>query len=132
MEALRHYAAYAPAGGPVAARAAELHGELRSNLLRTVVGQYRATGYLWEQYDDETGAAVAERRPCLGLVGGGGVLVFGWGESWPLQVNHLLLYLPPAVGMVQARARAATRSQAGPPWWHCWRRTAHKCFRPPA
>lgn len=34
---------------------AGVYEELRSNLLNNVVGQYHETGYLWENYDDQTG-----------------------------------------------------------------------------
>jgi mannosyl-oligosaccharide glucosidase len=51
--ALHHYAAQA---GPHQARAQELYASLRLNLLRTVLGQYRDTGFFWEHYDDSTGA----------------------------------------------------------------------------
>ena len=53
MQALRHYGATA---GPHQARAADLHQQLRHSLLANIVGQYSSTGYLWEQYDDTTGA----------------------------------------------------------------------------
>ncbi len=49
---MRHYATVA---GPHQGRAAELHAELRGNLVGNIVRQYQATGYLWEQYDDATG-----------------------------------------------------------------------------
>ncbi|KXZ47267.1 hypothetical protein GPECTOR_36g12 [Gonium pectorale] len=52
LRALSHYAA---AGGEVGAAAAAAHDELRSRLLKTLVGNYRKHGYLYEQYDDETG-----------------------------------------------------------------------------
>ena len=32
-----------------------MYGKLRSNVLNNIVGQYNTTGYLWENYDDETG-----------------------------------------------------------------------------
>ena len=52
MQAL-HY--YAEQPGPHAAKAKEVYGQLRSNVLNNIVRQYNATGYLWENYDDETG-----------------------------------------------------------------------------
>lgn len=45
----------AQASGPYAVEAARLHGELRRNLLRTVVGEAQRSGYLWESYDEATG-----------------------------------------------------------------------------
>lgn len=52
LRALREYAARE---GPHAAQAGELARELRGALLRTLVGQYNARGYLWEQYDADSG-----------------------------------------------------------------------------
>jgi mannosyl-oligosaccharide glucosidase len=52
-QGLRHYSATA---GPHQAAAASLHEELRSSLVRNLVEQYNSSGYLWEQYDDTTGA----------------------------------------------------------------------------
>ncbi len=53
MQALHHYAS---ARGPYSQQAAALHQQLRWNLLRNLVWQYSRTGYIWEQYDDVTGA----------------------------------------------------------------------------
>ena len=44
-----------PACGKSIARASELYGELRANLIQTVYSSYNATGYLWENYSDRTG-----------------------------------------------------------------------------
>ncbi|KAG2443621.1 hypothetical protein HXX76_001971 [Chlamydomonas incerta] len=53
---LRSLSYYARAGSPeVAAAAGAAHDELRRRLLRTLVGGYKRQGYLYEQYDDETG-----------------------------------------------------------------------------
>lgn len=52
-QALSHYGAQE---GPHRQQAEALHQELRRNLVGTVVREYRRTGYLWEQYDDATGA----------------------------------------------------------------------------
>lgn len=35
--------------------AGRIHDELRHNILRNVVQQYHTTGYLWENYRDESG-----------------------------------------------------------------------------
>ncbi|CAM9239153.1 unnamed protein product, partial [Hapterophycus canaliculatus] len=32
-----------------------IYSELRSNLLRTLLGGFHSTGYFWEQYDDRSG-----------------------------------------------------------------------------
>jgi mannosyl-oligosaccharide glucosidase len=52
LRALRHYGQVA---GPHQRRASELHDQLRDNLVSNIAGQYSATGYLWEQYDDASG-----------------------------------------------------------------------------
>ncbi|KAK3285625.1 hypothetical protein CYMTET_6780 [Cymbomonas tetramitiformis] len=52
LRALHHYA---QSGGSAAPTAREIYTELRSNLMRNIMQQYYATGYLWEQYDDSTG-----------------------------------------------------------------------------
>lgn len=52
---LRALGRYASAGGPHAGAAREAASELRSALLRTLVGQYNSRGYLYEQYDEATG-----------------------------------------------------------------------------
>ncbi|KAI9314210.1 glycoside hydrolase [Dichotomocladium elegans] len=49
------YNNYMNTPGPYQARAKEIYGELRNNLIRTVYKDYRKTGYVWEQYDDATG-----------------------------------------------------------------------------
>lgn len=52
LQALHHYAGEP---GPHAAMAKEVYGKLRANVLDNIVRQYNTTGYLWENYDDETG-----------------------------------------------------------------------------
>jgi mannosyl-oligosaccharide glucosidase len=52
LRALRHYG---KAAGPHQHLASELHEQLGQNLVGSIVGQYGATGYLWEQYDDASG-----------------------------------------------------------------------------
>ena len=41
--------------GKEQAQAAQIHDELRANLLSNVVGQYKETGFLWENYRDDSG-----------------------------------------------------------------------------
>lgn len=53
VKALHHYGRVE---GPFAARAREIYGELRANVVRNVVAQYERTGFVWEQYNDATGA----------------------------------------------------------------------------
>lgn len=111
MQALRHYGA---TPGPHAAAAEALHQELRANLLRTIAGQYEATGYLWEQYDDAMGGWGG------GLVTG----VCGRACAEPGWLRHgtvpRLQRSPRILPRLQARARAATRSRAGPRCLPCW------------
>lgn len=42
--------------GPYAQKASKIYEELRSNLVGNLIKQYNRTGYIWEQYNDETGA----------------------------------------------------------------------------
>ena len=43
------------ANGPYREQARRLHRELRANLLSTVAGEALRSGYLWENYDEDTG-----------------------------------------------------------------------------
>ncbi|KDD74831.1 mannosyl oligosaccharide glucosidase [Helicosporidium sp. ATCC 50920] len=52
LQSLRRYARQ---GGPHAEDAREAHAALRRSLLAGVGAEYARTGYLWENYDDETG-----------------------------------------------------------------------------
>ena len=52
LAGLHHYA-HTP--GPARERAASVYAELRDNLVGTMVGEWERTGYLWEQYDPDTG-----------------------------------------------------------------------------
>lgn len=56
LRALRHYAA---APGPHAAAAGAAYTGLRAALVGNFVRQYFGTGYLWEQYDDGSGAGLS-------------------------------------------------------------------------
>lgn len=47
---------YSKVRGPYQSRAQVLYNELRENLITNVIEQYRKTGYIWEQYNDATGA----------------------------------------------------------------------------
>jgi hypothetical protein len=44
------------------------HRELRDNVLGTLLGEYRRTGYFWEQYDDATGQGLRS-HPFTGWTG---------------------------------------------------------------
>lgn len=52
LSALNHYATE---DGPYRERAKDIRDELRSNIIRNVVGNYHKTGYIWEQYNQKTG-----------------------------------------------------------------------------
>ncbi|CAM9649573.1 unnamed protein product [Ectocarpus sp. 13 AM-2016] len=52
LAALSHYN---QAEGPFRKDAGRIYTELRTNLLRTLLGGYHSTGYFWEQYDDRSG-----------------------------------------------------------------------------
>ncbi len=53
VQALYHYKGVP---GPYQAAASEVYARLRRNVLTHIMRQYAETGYLWENYDDETGA----------------------------------------------------------------------------
>ncbi|XP_044757932.1 mannosyl-oligosaccharide glucosidase [Coccinella septempunctata] len=48
-----HY--YSNRDGPYQKDAAKLYKELRVNVIQNLIRQYEKSGYLWEQYNDETG-----------------------------------------------------------------------------
>ena len=56
---------YAKTPGPAAARAAEIYDELRANLVGNMQRVWEETGYLWEQYNQDTGAG-QRNRPFAG------------------------------------------------------------------
>ena len=53
VSALKHYQI---TEGPYSIEAGKLYQGLRENLIRNLLEQYNKTGYVWEQYDDLTGA----------------------------------------------------------------------------
>ena len=52
LGALKHYSVVE---GPAKPRAAEVYAELRDNLVNTMFSEWKRSGYLWEQYDPESG-----------------------------------------------------------------------------
>lgn len=52
LSALHHYSTVA---GPYQDTAKQVYGELRQNIVNNIYNQYMSTGYIWEQYDDNTG-----------------------------------------------------------------------------
>jgi mannosyl-oligosaccharide glucosidase len=55
LGALQHYS---KVPGPEQAHCAQLYKSLRENVLRTVLGEYHRTGFLWEQFDDKEGVGI--------------------------------------------------------------------------
>lgn len=61
LSALHHYSELGEPNtrtGPTALRCRRLYTELRTHLLKTVLGNYEKTGFFWEQYDDVTGKGI--------------------------------------------------------------------------
>ena len=52
VRALEHYS---NEPGPHAERAGEIYVELRSNIVSNVFEQYQKTGFIWENYNQDTG-----------------------------------------------------------------------------
>ncbi|XP_055914776.1 uncharacterized protein LOC129948002 [Eupeodes corollae] len=52
LKALRHYGRIE---GPYAADARTIYNELRQNVIGNIFREYQRSGYIWEQYDDQTG-----------------------------------------------------------------------------
>lgn len=48
-----HY--YSNVDGPYKDTAGQIYTELRNNLISNIFRQYRSSGFIWEQYDDQTG-----------------------------------------------------------------------------
>ncbi|EFJ50126.1 hypothetical protein VOLCADRAFT_58521, partial [Volvox carteri f. nagariensis] len=59
LRSLSYYAKTAGSGSEVGRVAAAAHDELRLRLLKTLVENYKRNGYLYEQYDDETGRGIS-------------------------------------------------------------------------
>lgn len=55
LSALQHYSVVSN-GTPNGALADSIYQELRKNVVDNIYSQYRKTGYVWEQYNDKTGA----------------------------------------------------------------------------
>lgn len=53
LDALQYYHPHLE--GSLKAQAAKVYRELRENVVNNVYGQWKRLGYVWEQYDDETG-----------------------------------------------------------------------------
>eukprot|EP00850_Spirogloea_muscicola_P001702 SM000006S19467 [mRNA] locus=s6:933173:940366:+ [translate_table: standard] len=57
---------YSRAQGPHHETAASLYTELRQNVMRHILDEYRATGYLWEQYDNANSGKGKGSHPFTG------------------------------------------------------------------
>lgn len=53
--ALKSLFHYMHVDGPFAEQAKKIYEDLRNNVVNNVIKQYKTTGYVWEQYNDETG-----------------------------------------------------------------------------
>lgn len=57
VAALKHYE-YSAASAETRRICAETYTKLRDNLIENVFGEYFRTGYLWEQYDGDSGSGI--------------------------------------------------------------------------
>lgn len=53
--ALRSLHFYMSESGPFAEQAKDVYTQLRNNVVTNVIKQYNSTGFVWEQYNDQTG-----------------------------------------------------------------------------
>ena len=75
VKALKHYQR---TPGPYQDLAGDIYSELRENLVRNILTQYERTGYIWEQYDDETGKG----QGCFPFTGWSGLVTLLMGENF--------------------------------------------------
>ncbi|KAE9550346.1 hypothetical protein FO519_006452 [Halicephalobus sp. NKZ332] len=62
LEALNYYSSVP---GPIKDLSAALYTSLKNNVVTNLVNQYNVSGFIWEHYDDKTGAG-AGTRPFTG------------------------------------------------------------------
>jgi len=67
---------YSRTPGPYQQLSGEIYSELRNNLVTNIQSQYEKTGYIWEQYDDETGKG----QGCYPFTGWSGLVTLIMGE----------------------------------------------------
>eukprot|EP00850_Spirogloea_muscicola_P002227 SM000008S22316 [mRNA] locus=s8:1007219:1015250:+ [translate_table: standard] len=77
---------YSRAQGPHQEIAARLYTELRQNVMRNVLAEYRASGYLWEQYDNANSGKGKGSHPFTGWTS---LLVLIMAESYHVLLNLL-------------------------------------------
>ncbi|XP_075049758.1 mannosyl-oligosaccharide glucosidase [Mixophyes fleayi] len=75
---LRALHKYGQIEGPHQNRAASLYRELRVNLVANLYRQYKETGYLWEQYNDQTGRG----QGCFPFTGWSSLVVLVMAEEY--------------------------------------------------
>ena len=76
VRALHHYAFHAK--GPHSREAERVYHKLRAAVVENVAKEYRRTGYVWEQYNDETG----EGQGCRPFTGWSALVVLIMGEKY--------------------------------------------------
>lgn len=65
--------------GPQAFVAGQMHDSLRGALMKTIAEGYAKSGYLWENYDEETG----QGRGCRPFTGWTALLTLMASKSYP-------------------------------------------------
>jgi mannosyl-oligosaccharide glucosidase len=75
VRALHHYS---KVDGPYQELAKNIYGELRANLVNNILKQYKATGFIYEQYNDKTG----EGKGCKPFTGWSALVVLMMGEIY--------------------------------------------------
>ncbi|KAG6475310.1 hypothetical protein ZIOFF_064528 [Zingiber officinale] len=76
LSALHHYS---QEDGPFKVTAGTLYQDLRSNLISNIARNYHKTGFLWEQYDQQTGKGKGQ-RPFTGWTS---LVILMMSESYP-------------------------------------------------
>ena len=71
-----HY--YASMEGPYKELASSIYSELRTNIAKNLYNQYIRTGYIWEQYDDQTGKG----QGCYPFTGWSGLVTLIMAENF--------------------------------------------------
>lgn len=75
LKALHHYATQP---GPYSEDAKRIYTELRHNVVRNIINQYKRSGYIWEQYNDTTG----EGSGCKPFTGWSALVVLIMAEQY--------------------------------------------------
>lgn len=75
LKALHHYASQP---GPYSEDAKKIYVELRQNIVKNIITQYKRSGYIWEQYNDKSG----EGSGCKPFTGWSGLVVLIMAEQY--------------------------------------------------